>query len=400
MKIAFIVRSFPEISETFILNQVRGLIDEGHEVKIFSISDPERELVHGIFEEYNFRENTSYFNSPQSYSQSLKQTPLETLKILANRPMSFFQVLSFVKNPKLAPRKISGMKTFLNQKEEFDVIHCHFGPTGEEFSFLKDISNAKFVTSFYGRDVSQVPAERPGFYSDVFEKSDKILALTDNMREDLKQIGCKEEKIEKVPLGIDIDQFKFKAREKKEDEPYKILTIGRFVEKKGIKYGLEAVSQLKDKYEIEYNIVGDGELREEIEQKIKEENLEENVNLLGYVEYSELTEIMHENHVLLAPSVTAEDGDKEGAPMVIIEAQATGMPIISTKHSGIPEIVKKGESAYLAEEKDSEQLTEKLKNMLEESRDWKQKGLPGRKFIEATHTVEEMIENLESAYTS
>lgn len=398
MKIAFIVHKFPRIPQTFIINQVVGLIDQGHQVDIYSERIPEQDTPHSRISEYSIREKTTYFDPPEDYIEALGDIAKNiSLHILDGR----LDGLRYLNSGKKFPKKIISLNKWGSRDKDYDIIHFHFGPISQQYSHLIEETDANSFASFYGSDVSAYP-KKHGFdvYNQVFEKTDQIIALSENMAQDLQALGCDEEKIRTVRLGIDMEKFEFKTREKSEEEAYRILTVGRFVEKKGIKYGLEAVAELKDKYEIEYNIVGDGELRDEIEQKIEDLGLQEEVTLHGYVEYSEMRDMMYENHLLLAPSVTAEDGDKEGAPMVIIEGQATGMPVISTRHSGIPEIVKEGESAYLAEERNSKELAEKLEKMLEKSDQWNEKGLAGSEFIKQKHSIEQMVSKLEEIYNN
>lgn len=396
MKIAFIVHKFPRIPQTFIINQVAGLIDQGHQVDIYSERIPEQNTPHSKISEYSINDNITYFDPPQSYLEALSDIIRSLSRHVLNGRVDGLKHLN---SGKKFPKKIISLDKWSSVDKDYDVIHFHFGPIAEQYYHLIDETDAKSFASFYGSDVSAYTKKHGSdVYNEVFGKTDRIIALSENMAQDLQFLGCDEQKIRTVRLGIDLEKFKFKPREKSREEPYKILTVGRFVEKKGIKYGLEAVAKLKEEYDIEYNIVGDGELKEEIEEKIDELGLQKEVNLHGYVEYSKMREMMYENHILMAPSVTAEDGDKEGAPMVIIEGQATGMPVISTRHSGIPEIVKEGESAYLAEERNSKELSEKMEKMMEESDRWNEKGLAGREFIEKNHSIDRMVEKLEKLY--
>ena len=396
MRILFVLGTFPSVSKTFILNQIKGLIDEGHEVQVLALREGEQEIEHDLVQQYNLESRTTYVNPPDSYSEALKYLVKGSLKLFRSKGIITEPVNQLLNGGKYAPMKISTLERFMNLGE-FGVIHYHFGTRAKNSIHLQKFTDAKSVTSFYGYDISQVNNSEAE-YRTVFSYSDVVLSLTDKMTEELENKGCPKNKIQKVPLGIDLEKFELRPREKSSEEPYKILTVGRFVEKKGIKYGLEAVAEFDEEYDIEYNIVGDGELREKIEQKIEELGLQQEVTLHGYVEYSKMREMMYENHILLAPSVTAESGDKEGAPMVIIEGQATEMPVISTRHSGIPEIVKQGDSAYLAEERNSQELAEKLEKMLEESDQWHKKGLDGREFIEQKHSIEKMAKNLEELY--
>lgn len=115
---------------------------------------------------------------------------------------------------------------------------------------------------------------------------------------------------------------------------------------------------------IQYNIAGDGPLKDYLTDLIDELGVRKNVTLLGWQSQEEITQLMFKADILLAPSVTGGDGDMEGIPVVLMEACAQGLPVISTFHSGIPELIKDGVTGALAEERDVDQLTEKLRRFV------------------------------------
>lgn len=391
MEIAFVVNSFPKLSETFILNQIRGLIDQGHEVKIFANQRPEEEKEHDIVDDYNLKEKTVYFDHPTTYSEAIKQTSLQLKKLLKreNKPMG---ALKLLKHGKQSARKINALEKFT--KEEFDIVHFHFGTRAKEYIYFQKFTDAKLVTSFYGYDASQAPKDHNfDGYDSVFKKSDKITALSQDMASKLENLGAPEEKIEKVPLCIDTNKFKPKETE---NENPKILTVARFTEKKGLKYAIKALSKIEKDFE--YHLVGDGELREEIEKQVREKGLEDQVTFHGWMTNEEVKEKMQESDIFLLPSVTASNGDQEGTPTVLLEAQATGLPVASTRHAGIPEIVEDEETGLLSEEKDVEGLSENLRQLIDDAELRKEFGKKGREYIEQNHSIEQVSKKLEEIY--
>jgi colanic acid/amylovoran biosynthesis glycosyltransferase len=393
MKIAFVVNSFPKLSETFILNQIKGLIDSGHEVTVFARREPEEEIEHELVDEYNLKERTIYFEPPTSYSGVLRNTPVQLLNLL-KREKKPIETLKLLRYGRFAPQKINALEKFVG--EEFDILHFHFGTRAKEFIHFQKFTDAKIVTSFYGYDASQAPKES-GFdgYNSVFTDSDTVTALSQDMTSKLEKLGCGSEKIREAPLCIDTS--KFEPRETENEVP-KILTVARFTEKKGIKYAVKALSQIEQDFE--YHLVGDGELREKIEKQVEENGLEDQVFFHGWMTNEEVKEKMQESDIFLLPSVTASNGDEEGTPTVLLEAQATGLPVVSTWHAGIPEIVEDRETALLSEEKDFEKLSENLMRLIDDVELRKEYGKAGRDYIEQDHSIEEISQKLEDIYQS
>jgi len=148
---------------------------------------------------------------------------------------------------------------------------------------------------------------------------------------------------------------------------------------------------------MELNIVGTGKLRGKLEGFIRKNNLND-VHLLGYQPHSKVIEEMSKSHILIQPSVTACDGDKEGIPNVLMEAQATGMPVLSTFHSGIPEAVIDGKTGFLVEEKNSDALSEKLEYLIENQDLWSKLGKAGREHVERDFNIIKQTRRLEEIY--
>jgi colanic acid/amylovoran biosynthesis glycosyltransferase len=132
--------------------------------------------------------------------------------------------------------------------------------------------------------------------------------------------------------------------------------VARLVEKKGVEVALDAMRRLRDRgCEVELRIVGDGPERTRIESQMRQWQLT-NVSLLGALEHSLTRHEFREAHLYIQPSVTAESGDQEGIPVSLMEAMASGIPVISTRHSGIPELVIDGQTGHLTGERDGEAL--------------------------------------------
>jgi colanic acid/amylovoran biosynthesis glycosyltransferase len=180
----------------------------------------------------------------------------------------------------------------------------------------------------------------------------------------------------------------------------RILIAASFREKKGIGYGIEAFGRVAWKWNrLELVIVGDGPLRPQIERQIAQLGLGDRVRLMGYQPYERLIAIAQESHIVMAPSVTASNGDTEGgAPVFLIEAQAMGLPVVATRHADIPEVVQDGKTGYLVPERDIDALAERLEYLLDHPDLWPELGTNGRRYVEAKFSLEQQVAKLEDIY--
>ncbi|MFQ5329968.1 MAG: glycosyltransferase [Thermodesulfobacteriota bacterium] len=310
-------------------------------------------------------------------------------------------------------RMISGYYPFFLKQLKNDnavLLHSHFGYDGYEMLPLKRKLGIPMITTFYGVDVSMYPKQKPiwrGRYKKLFNEGEIFLVEGKHMKESLVELGCPREKILVQHLGIDTDKFKFIPRVLAKDGKVKILVAGSFREKKGIPYAMEAFARVKEVYDnIEMTLIGDsgGSPAEANEKKkivdvINKHNLHESVRMLGYQPHYVFLDEIEKHHIFLSPSVHASDGDTEGgAPVSIIEASASGMPILSTLHCDIPDVVIDGKSGFLVPERDIPSLTERLEYLIKNHEMWGKLGENGHKHINENYNIYTQAERLENIY--
>lgn len=395
MKIAFVLNKFPLLSETFILNQITGLIDLGHEVDIYANQIGDISKVHPDVEAYHLIERTCYIGKPSNRTHKiLRIIALLFTKYLIN-PVVFFKSLNIAKYGKLAADLTLFYATghLLGKKLKYDVIHCHFGPNGTKLGFLRDIGviSGKVISTFHGYDITTyLEEEGERVYDSLFQLGDLFLPISECWKNRLEKLGCTK-KIIVHRMGIDCDKFTFSLVENPRNNRFKIVSIARLVEKKGIEYGIYAVAKLlKNKPNITYTIVGDGPLREDLENLINKLDIGEQVKLVGWKNQEEVVDILKHSDMMLAPSVTSSNGDCEGVPVVLMEAMAIGLVIVSTQHSGIPELVKDGITGFLAPEKDVESLAEKMEYLIDRPELRVNMEKAGRKQVEENYNINKL----------
>ena len=250
----------------------------------------------------------------------------------------------------------------------------------------------KLITNFRGYDISKYVQKRGNkVYEQLFREGDFFIANCEYFRQKAIDLGCKAEQIVVLGSGIDCSKFKFKPRYFPNHGCVKIVTTGRLVEKKGIEYGIRAIAKLvKTHPQVEYNIIGDGELKNSLEQLITKLNLTEKVKLLGWKQQEELIEILDNSHILIAPCVTAANGDRDAPVNTLKEAMAMGLPVIGTHHGGIPELIEDGVSGWLVPERAPEAIAEKLRYLIDHPETWLTMGEAGRKRVETKYNMEQL----------
>ena len=408
MKIAFLVSLFPRLSETFILNQITGLIDRGHEVDIYAYGPAEEPKVHEDVSKYRLLDRTFYYgetvtNMPDNKIVRLLKAPVLLMTYFHKNPRAFLQSLNVFKFGRQAANLslLYKIVPFVG-KGDYDVVHCHFGPNGNLAILLKEVGvfTGKVITVFHGYDITTY-IRRNGrtVYDDLFEKGDLFLPISERWKRELISLGCRADKILVHRMGIDSDRYNSAIQRSGNGNKTKLLSVARFVEKKGIVYGIEAVGRVVSEHpDIEYRIIGDGTLRAELESVIDRLELKEKVRLLGWRSQEEILAYMKDSDILLAPSVTGENGDQEGIPVVLMEAMAMGLPVVSTCHSGIPELVQDGTAGFLVPERDVDALSEKLGDLLEHPEQWADMGNAGRRHVQEQYDINRLNDRLVQLY--
>jgi colanic acid/amylovoran biosynthesis glycosyltransferase len=201
-------------------------------------------------------------------------------------------------------------------------------------------------------------------------------------------------------MGIDGNSFKFHPKISiKNKKVINVLSIARLIEKKGLEFSIKAIAKtLKTFSNIKYTIIGDGLLRSNLQNLLKKLNVEDKIDIVGWKNRKEVIGALENTDIFLAPSVTASNGDMEGIPVVLMEAMAIGIPVISTMHSGIPELIKNRETGFIVPERDIDAISKIIEKMLINKFDLSTITKNARTLVEKKFNVNKQVDELVELY--
>lgn len=361
--VIYMIEFYPELSQTFIFEEIRSLRDNGWEVDILGLNEP---LKHrsSLPEAYGFADRATRPSSRPDRKLGRALGLARDLLYLAARGKlgGVLKLLSYIDPFVLTNRgDLARYAVALNSISGADrhLLVCHFGPMGLMAARIKalGLADIQILTVFHGYDLTSFLKDRPdGVYADLFREGNCMVPISAFWRERLSNLGAPADKIQVVRLGVNVEAFEYTERKRDRGEPLRIISVGRLCDKKGHRYLVTAIAELlkrRPDLPVHLDLAGDGELREDVAAQISDLGLESVITLHGAIQNSRVSELLRAANVFALHSVIADDGDMEGIPVSIMEAMATGLPVVSTLHSGIPELVENGGSGFLVPERDS-----------------------------------------------
>ncbi|MBS1211881.1 MAG: hypothetical protein H6R26_497 [Proteobacteria bacterium] len=351
LDVCFVLSGFPVLSETFVTQQIVGLLERGFDVSIVRDCAPSRRLVD--FDAEPFRTLLTK-TKPHWIAERWVRPVIDTLPhgIVRSGANAVVDIVSDI--------RLNG----------YDVLIAHFGGNGRRLARSKAFGalHRPFLTFFHGYDIS-IPfhAKEMDKYRRLISSGETLLPACGYFRDILLGAGAQPDSVRVHHTGVDIASIRFEPHPLPSDG-LKFLSVGRLVEKKGTEYAVKALGLLRDRrpdLSWTYDVIASGMLISPLRQLVKDLDLEQRVRFLGPQPHEHVVGYLRQADVLLHPCVTAENGDMEACPVVLQEAMAAGLLVVSTSHSGIPELIESGKSGFLVPERDAEALGRQVEDIVD-----------------------------------
>lgn len=282
------------------------------------------------------------------------------------------------------------------KQERIDVVLAEYGPTGVMIQQACALAGVPIVVHFHGYDAHLIEVlEENGNYQSLFRAATRIVVVSRLMEKQIAALGCPPHKIVLNPCGVDLMQF---TPGRPAASPCHFLAVGRFVDKKAPHLTLAAFAKVVQECpEALLTMAGDGPLLESCRQLARAIGIDGRVAFPGPLPHDEISRRMQSVRAFVQHSLRPSSGDCEGTPVAILEASASALPVVSTRHAGIIEAVKDGETGLLGDEGNIETMARGMIRLARDPNLAESLGLAGRRHIEQHYTLERSIGGLATA---
>jgi len=280
------------------------------------------------------------------------------------------------------------------KKKWVEVVLAEYGPTGVAVLPACRLADIPLVVHFHGCDASDKPVlqKYAAAYRSMFPEAGAIIAVSQDMQEQLLALGAPPEKLYLNPCGVNCSIF---SQTDPGANPPRFLAVGRFVDKKAPHISILAFQKVAEAYpDARMTMAGDGPLWEACKQLVKALKIDDKVKFTGVLSYSEVQAEMNQARSFIQHSFTPDSGDSEGTPVAILEAGASGLPVVSTRHGGIKESVIHGETGFLVDEGDIDAMAQYMLTLAKDPTLARTMGQRARQHICANYSMEKSIAGL------
>lgn len=374
MRVAYLLKTFPKLSETFVLNEILELERQGLELHIFSLREPSEAKVHagvaqvaaGVTYIPYLGSLTGIHQTPPAVLAKVAQMFRDHGYVFLRHPVRYFRALSLYISQDVRKRYFAQAGSLAKKlmQGEFTHLHAHFANEPASVAELAHhMTGCPYSFTAHAKDIYLTDRQE---LARKIASAEFLITCTGFNRNYLRELATGKTPIHLCYHGVDLGRFSAEPEEaSKKIDPPLILSVGRFCEKKGFPYLLEACRRLKERgRQFACRIVGFGPLEKDLQELIRSLELQDSVVLAGKMTQDDLIKEYRRADLFVLPCLVADDGDRDGIPNVLVEAMAMRIPVVSTPVSGIGELVDHMENGVLSPEKDTEALAAAMETLL------------------------------------
>jgi len=370
--VGYVVKRFPRLSETFIINELRTLCAMGCQPIVFSLSDPEPEQQQHLLSELDlpviYLSAAKQFNKTQlrtvNYGrQTDSEIHLKSLIDAATATHGTQPGKSFAQSATL--RWQATVLSLLANLHSVEHLHAHFASDAATVAMLaSQLSGIAFSMTAHAKDIFHTYSDAATDRAWLKQKLDaaKFTVTVSDYNRDYLQALAPQANIIRLYNGIDLHRFQV---DHSFPEPNLLVAVGRLVEKKGFNHLLSACALLRERnIPWRLQLIGDGPLAADLKQQAEALNIASHIEFIGSVNQNQVMHYLRQATAFVLPCVVSSSGDRDGLPTVLLEAMALAKPVISTRLAGIPEMIADGHSGWLTEPENPQQLADTLQSVL------------------------------------
>lgn len=397
--IAYILKSFPQVSETFIVSNIVYALKKKYKVQLFVNkytginSTSQAEMLKQFAVE-------KMIEAPFSLSKN-KIKRWSQLVVMALYPRVFPFVFRYYKNKsKRDTKPLLELYQYRHLKKN-TVCHVHFNNALQPLLKLAKIGyiKPKVIVTFHGYDAFLETKESfQTKYADFYTKYVKAVTVNSRyLEKQLLTLGIDQKLIHLIPIGLDSANFKGVEKKLDPNQAIKLITIGRLEQLKGHTFALACIKKLEaGGYHVHYTILGAGKNRAALQKQVSELNLTATVTFKGKATQKEVKEALRDSHIFLMPSTFDEiTGRREAFGLVSVEAQAMGLPVIGFNSGGFPDTLKEGITGFAVADRNASEMAEKVIHLIDHPAVYTQMSkaaIAHAKTFDHEHTTEKYID--------
>lgn len=407
-RVAYLLKMYPRFSETFILNEILELERQGLDLRIYSLRKPDDGRFHGDLA--RVKAPVSYV--PESIVGQPRAMAMAQRQALRLDPARYLRVASeaLARGNKVAVRRFLQAGFLLPRLREagIDHVHVHFASAAASVAYyLYRLGGPSYSITAHAKDIYHQSVSPVALRRKLRAAAFTVTVSDFNLRHLeglLAADGGAPARLVRLYNGLDLERFRLRPvapPTRRADAPPLILGVGRLVEKKGFDDLIRACSLLRDQGRaFRCAIVGKGEDLGALRGLIAQLGLEDSVQLPGPLPRESLLELYPQAALLAAPCVIGDDGNRDGLPTVLLEAAALGVPLVSTPVTGIPELVRHGDTGWLVPPRDPAALAQAMAQVLSSPEESGRRALLARRRMETGFDLRRNVTILKGLLTS